>query len=66
MKIYKNYYYDPLTLDLAVIQKEAEEAAKGNTRWNEKPKHVTIHHHKRNDSCAGRKHEYFKPEEKEK
>jgi hypothetical protein len=56
-------YYDPKTLDLKVMQKEAEEGAKGDRMKNYKPVGTTIHHHKRNEICTGKVHQEFDPKE---
>lgn len=52
------YYFDPMVVDLAVLQKNAKAAALEG-------KEVTIHYHKRSETCGNKNHEYY-PKEKTK
>jgi hypothetical protein len=53
-----HYYYNPLTLDLSVIQKQARSIANPKLR---EPEESIIHHHPHKAPCRGSIHEFFAP-----
>jgi len=52
------YYYNPKKIDLTVLRRDAVRLS-SDTRFTSPAPVVTIHHHGRDDNCAGKTHETF-------